>query len=89
MTAYRLHIDIAMPLSEAEALVVSQTVIAALQSPHLLEELRSREVPSINYRLGHDEDRGKSNYFLKTPSGHVTNKKSRVAITEDTHEEVN
>ena len=89
MTAYRLHIDIAMPLSEAEALVVSQTVITALQSPHLLEELRSREVPSINYRLGHDEDRGKSNYFLKTPSGHVINKKSRVAITEDTHEEVN
>lgn len=86
MSAYRLHIDIPLPLSEAEAIATTELVIAALQSPQLLQGLQSRGVPSVNYRLGHDEDRQRSNYLQKTPSGHVTNQKSRVTITEETHE---
>ena len=82
MSAYRLHIDIPLPLSEAEAIATTELVIAALQSPHLLQGLQSRGVPSVNYRLGHDEDRQRSNYLQKTPSGHVTNQKSRLTITE-------
>jgi hypothetical protein len=40
-------------------------------------------VEQINYRVGHDEDRQKSNYLIKTPSGHVNNKKSRILFSED------
>ena len=42
----------------------------------------------INYRLGHDDDRQKSNYLIKTESGHVANKKSRVVlVVENTEKE--
>ena len=87
MSAYRLHIDIPLPLSEVDAIIVTETVMAVLQSPHLLQELQSRGVSSINYRLGHDEDRQRSNYLQKTPSGHVTCHKSRIAVTEESHED--
>ena len=87
MSAYRLHIDIPLPLSEVDALAVTETVMAVLQSPQLLTELRSRGVSEINYRLGHDEDRQRSNYLQKTPSGHVTNKKSRITLLENTVEQ--
>lgn len=87
MSAYRLHIDIPLPMSEVDAVTVTETVMAVLQAPHLLTGLQSRGVPAINYRLGHDEDRQRSNYLVKTPSGHVTNQKSRITITEETHED--
>jgi hypothetical protein len=34
----------------------------------------------INYRLGHDDDRQKSNYFVVNDSGHVNNKKSKIVL---------
>jgi hypothetical protein len=82
MSVHRLHIDIPLPMSEVDATAITETVMAVLQSPHLLQELHSRGVPSINYRLGHDEDRQRSNYLSKTPSGHVTCNKNRIPITE-------
>ena len=36
--------------------------------------------------LGHDEDRQKSNYLDKNENGHVTNKKSRISLSESTDE---
>lgn len=87
MSAYRLHIDIPLPLSEVDAITVTETVMAVLQSPQLLQELQSRGVSSVNYRLGHDEDRQRSNYLQKTPSGHVTCHKSRITVTEESHED--
>ena len=84
MSTYRLHIDIPLPLSEVDAVAVTETVMAVLQSPHLLQELQSRGVSSVNYRLGHDEDRQRSNYLVKTPSGHVSNQKNRITVTEET-----
>ena len=71
---YRLHIDIPMGGSESEAAEVSRRILACFHDPVLLEYLRSVGVPSVNYRLGHDDDRQKSNYFMKTTSGHVANK---------------
>jgi hypothetical protein len=35
-------------------------------------------VEQVNYRLGHDEDRQKSNYLLKNENGHVSNKKCHI-----------
>jgi hypothetical protein len=66
-----------MPFSEEEALKKSETVIAFLQNTILIEKL---EIDQINYRLGHDDDRQKSNYFMKDANGHVNNKKSKIIL---------
>jgi hypothetical protein len=81
MSGFRLHIDIPLPVSEDEALRATEDVIGILRAHStLLEGLRSRGVPQIGYRLGHDEDRQRSNYLVKTPSGHVTNKKCKIQL---------
>jgi len=88
MSGFRLHIDIPLPLGEDEALRATEDVIGILRANStLLEGLRSRGVPQINYRLGHDEDRQRSNYLVKTPSGHVTNKKCKIQL-ENSDEQV-
>lgn len=89
MSGFRLHIDIPLPLSEDEALRATEDVIGILSAHStLLEGLRSRGVPQIGYRLGHDEDRQRSNYLLKTPSGHVTTKKCKIQLQENSSEQV-
>jgi hypothetical protein len=80
MSGFRLHIDIPMSLSEADAVALTDVVVGCLTDKSLLAELQSRGVPQINYRLGHDTDRQRSNYLLKTPAGHVSNKKSVVRV---------
>lgn len=77
MSCYRLHIDIPMPFSEEEALKKSEFLIAYLQNATILEKTG---IEQINYRLGHDDDRQKSNYFIKDSNGHVNNKKSKITI---------
>jgi len=77
---YRLHIDIPMPFSEEDALKKSETIIAFLQNTILIENL---QIDQINYRLGHDDDRQKSNYFIKDANGHVNNKKSKINLVVD------
>jgi hypothetical protein len=37
-------------------------------------------IDTVNFRLGHDQDRQKSNYFMKNDNGHVNNKKSRIVV---------
>ena len=74
---YRLHIDIPMPFTEEEALKKSEMLIAFLQNTVLIEKI---EIDQINYRLGHDDDRQKSNYFTKDENGHVNNKKSKIVL---------
>jgi hypothetical protein len=74
---YRLHIDIPMPFSEEEALKASQFIMNLLHNATVIEKMN---IDEINYRLGHDEDRQKSNYFMKNENGHVNNKKSKIII---------
>lgn len=77
--SYRLHIDIPINGDEAEALRVANEIIRFCLDNHASHKmLNELGVDQANYRLGHDEDRQKSNYFIKTPSGHVNNKKSRI-----------
>ena len=78
---FRLHIDIPLPLDESGAAALTREVVGAMLAA-VETRLREAGISELNYRLGHDEDRQKSNYLLKTPSGHVVNKKSRVSITE-------
>jgi len=76
---FRLHIDIPLNTDEATAASLSETLIAALVS-NISPVLNGNVLTEVNYRLGHDDDRQKSNYLIKTESGHVANKKSRVTL---------
>lgn len=78
---YRLHIDIPLNMTEEQALIASQQILGILAD----EEtdaiiLNAIGVEEINYRLGHDDDRQKSNYFQKNENGHVNNKKSKIVV---------
>jgi len=73
---FRLHIDIPLPYTEEEAIKMTKDIIASL-NPDKLDGY------CINYRLGHDEDRQKSNYLDKNENGHVSNKKSKILFIKD------
>ncbi len=77
MSQYRLHIDVPLPFSEEEAIKISNLFVAHLQN------MSNIDITEINYRLGHDEDRQKSNYLMKNENGHVNNKKSKITIKQD------
>jgi hypothetical protein len=80
MSQYRLHIDIPMPFTEEEALKASELIVGAINNTILIDRCNITE---INYRLGHDDDRQKSNYFMKNENGHVNNKKCKIHLTEN------
>ena len=73
---YRLHIDIPMGLDEGNALKSSEAILALLQG---LVETGQK----VQYRLGNDEDRQSSNYFQKNENGHVSNKKCKIQLGND------
>ena len=78
---YRLHIDIPLNMSEEEALIASQQILGILADVDTdAMILNAIGVEEINYRLGHDDDRQKSNYFMKDANGHVNNKKSKIVV---------
>jgi hypothetical protein len=71
-------------MTEEQALIASQQILGILAE----EEtdaiiLNAIGVEEINYRLGHDDDRQKSNYFQKNENGHVNNKKSKIVVPKD------
>jgi hypothetical protein len=81
---FRLHIDIPLGVSEAEARKVGESIISKIYA-ELRLQMDKGEIPqlqkrSLNYRLGFDSDRQRSNYFKLTDSGHVTHKKSRIVF---------
>lgn len=78
---YRLHIDIPLPYSEEEALKVSELLVGCINTNILIERTN---IEQINYRVGHDDDRQRSNYLMKDANGHVSNKKCKIVIKEIT-----
>jgi len=89
---FRLHIDIEIPeikrpfpevsCTQQDALDTSKSIIDYLiDNFHSAKVLRGLGISEINYRLGHDMDKQKSNYFKKNANGHVDNKKSKIVIT--------
>jgi len=78
MSGYRLHIDIPFDFGEAESLEKSKKILEFLEKNKMV----AMGIEHLNYRLGHDEDRQKSNYFHKNENGHVNNKKSRIMFTD-------
>jgi hypothetical protein len=78
---YRLHIDIPLNMTEEQATIASQQILGLLaeeETDALI--LNAIGVEEINYRLCHDDDRQKSNYFTKNENGHVNNKKSKIVV---------
>jgi hypothetical protein len=73
---FRLHIDIPLPFSEEKAKKVSLVIIEMFD----IAKITFFGLDHINYRLGHDDDRQKSNYFVVNDSGHVNNKKSKIVL---------
>jgi hypothetical protein len=68
-------------MSEDEACTASIQILGLLASEDTQALiLNAIGVEEINYRLGHDDDRQKSNYLQKNENGHVNNKKSRIAV---------
>ena len=81
---FRLHIDIPLNMTEEDALIASQQILGILaeeETDALI--LNAIGIDEINYRLGHDDDRQKSNYFLKDANGHVNNKKSKIVVPKE------
>lgn len=78
---YRLHIDIPLNMSEDEARIASIQILGLLaDDDEKALILNAIGIEEINYRLGHDDDRQKSNYFQKDSNGHVNNKKSKIVV---------
>jgi hypothetical protein len=75
---FRLHMDFPLTTDENES-VASVAVLINFFQNHK-QELIDMGFTDINYRLGHDDDRQKSNYLIKNQNGHVANKKSRIHL---------
>ena len=79
---YRLHIDIPLGADEEQAIYKSRLLVEEFFTDyscapvHILNE--KYNITQANYRLGHDEDRQRSNYLDKDENDHVSNKKCRV-----------
>ena len=80
MSQYRLHIDVPLAMTEEEAIDTSRKFMTYLEYTMIGNEFNISE---INYRLGHDDDRQKSNYLMKNENGHVNNKKSKITFKEE------
>jgi hypothetical protein len=75
---FRLHMDFPLTTNELESVASVSVLINFLQNHK--QELIDMGFGDINYRLGHDDDRQKSNYMIKNENGHVANKKSRIHL---------
>ena len=75
---FRLHMDFPLTTDENGSVASVAVLINFLQNHK--QELIDMGFDNINYRLGHDDDRQKSNYMIKNENGHVANKKSRIHL---------
>ena len=84
MSGYRLHIDIPLGGDEEEAIKIASHMVSTL-STHVRNRSKIDScIEGMNYRLGHDDDRQKSNYLMKDDEGHVNNKKIRLTFDTKT-----
>jgi hypothetical protein len=81
---FRLHIDFPLRLDELTCIDATNKLTNFLEQNK--EHLIAMGFTDINYRLGHDDDRQKSNYMIKNENGHVANKKSRINLLSNDSE---
>jgi len=80
MSEYRLHIDIPLGQNEEEAIYIADAMISTISQHVRLRSQINNQISGMNYRLGHDDDRQKSNYLMKDENGHVNNKKIKIVF---------
>jgi hypothetical protein len=79
MSGYRLHIDI--PFDAMDTIEAQQTAKSILTSLGLIDPSDSSLSGTgleVNYRLGHDDDRQRSNYLDLDEKGHCSHRKTRI-----------
>ena len=85
---YRLHIDIPFGDDEDAAIIAAKQLMEwhfiDIEAKEKIQSLTNQcgGIDQINYRLGHDDDRQKSNYLMKNEDGHVNNKKCRLTFDD-------
>lgn len=78
---YRLHIDIPLGGDEDSAIRKAKALLDWWATSDAAKtDLKNIGVSEVNYRIGHDSDRQRSNYLLKNDNGHVNNKKCRLVL---------
>ena len=89
MSNYRLHLDIELGDDEERAIQLSKQFIETLEHADeemgLFYDISCPDSVTVNYRLGHDHDRQKSNYLMKNENGHVINKKCHMNLNKSGH----
>ena len=75
---FRLHMDFPLTTNETDCLAATNKLIEFFSQNK--DALIDMGFTDINFRLGNDEDRQKSNYLIKNENGHVANKKSRIHL---------
>ena len=75
---FRLHMDFPLTTDENGSIASVAVLINFIQNNK--QQFIDMGFTDINYRLGNDEDRQKSNYMIKNENGHVANKKSRIHL---------
>jgi hypothetical protein len=79
-----MHIDIPLGIDQEKAIRLANEFIDTLGSANNEMGLfcggHGLDPIQINYRLGRDDDRQKSNYLNMNAGGHVNNKKTRLTI---------
>lgn len=85
---YRLFIDIPLGEDEAKARFISSQIMHWMfkdkDARARLESLTMgvEQIEQVNFRLGHDDDRQKSNYLMVNDNGHVNNKKIKLDFSK-------
>lgn len=82
---YRLHIDIPLGSNEDDALQAARQLMEwhfiDIEAKDKINRITGDlDLTTINYRLGHDEDRQKANYLDINENGHASNKKIRISM---------
>jgi hypothetical protein len=75
---FRLHMDFPLTTDENGSIASTVAFLNFLQTHK--QELIDMGFGDINYRLGNDHDRQKSNYLIRNENGHIANKKSRINL---------
>ena len=82
MSNYRFHLDIELGGDEDRAIELSKQFLETLEHAEddmgLFYDVSCLDPVKISYRLGHDDDRQKSNYLDINENGHCSNKKLRI-----------
>jgi hypothetical protein len=74
---YRLHIDVPLVADMNQSVAMSKQLIEIIKNSLVDNNIENIK---INYRLGNDEDRQKSNYLNINENGHASNKKSIIEL---------